>query len=112
MIPQSVLLRADHVISSSRGRGIRSRWLRRKPRGHQVDLECLYAPAWPENVADDPHILVAAEAMVVALAKSVKVDRHGRGVVGGCERHRLTAKVNPQDSALDDQRRLWDGWRL
>ena len=90
----------------------RALWFRRVPRGHQVDLECLDPPAWPENEADDPHVLVPAEPGVVALTKAVKVDRNGRGVVGRSQRQRLAAKVNPKDPAFDDQRRLPYGRRL
>jgi putative ABC transport system substrate-binding protein len=64
--------------------GFGSRRLRRKPRGHQVDLKCLYATAWPENEAHDPHILVPAEPLIVALTNAMKVDRNGRSVVGWC----------------------------
>ena len=42
----------------------------------------------------------------------MKIDRHSWGIVGGRQRHGLVPKVDPKDSALDDQRRLRDGWRL
>src|SRR5262245_47011626 len=89
-----------------------SRWLSWKPRAHQVDLECLNPTAWSENESDDSNVLVSSESVVVALSNAVKVDRNGRSVVGGCQRHRLAAKVNPKDSAFDDQRRFWYGRRL
>ena len=77
-----------------------------------VEFECLDPAAWPENEADDPHVLVPAKPVIVALTNAVKVDRNGWGVVGRCQRHRLAAKVNPKDPAFDDQRRLRYGGRL
>ena len=86
--------------------------LHRIPRSHQVELEGLDAAAWPENVADYPHVLVPAESGVLALRKTSQIDRDGRSAVGRCQRHRLAAKVDPKDPAVDDQRRLWHGARL
>ena len=68
--------------------------------------------ARPENEADDPHVLVPTESLVVALTKPVKINRDGRAAVGRCQRQRLAAKVNPKDPAFDDQWRLRHGWRL
>jgi hypothetical protein len=84
----------------------------RVPRAHQVELERLDPTAWPENEADDPHVLVPAESMVVALTKAVEVDRDGGAAVGRCQLQCLAAKVNPKDPAFDDQRRLRHGRRL
>jgi hypothetical protein len=89
-----------------------SGWLHWIPRGHQVDLECLDPTAWPENGSDDPHVLVSSKSVVVALTDAVKVDGNSRAVVGRCQRHQLAAKVNPNDPAFDDQRRLPYGRRL
>ena len=50
----------------------RALWLDRIPRAHQVDLECLDPTARPENEADDPHVLIAAESLVMALWNVVK----------------------------------------
>src|SRR4030095_9301546 len=61
----------------------------RIPRGHQVDLECLDPTARPENEADDPHVLVPTEALVVALTKTVNVDRDGRAAGGRGQRQGL-----------------------
>src|SRR6266478_8453326 len=60
----------------------------RIPRAHQVELECLDPTARPENEADDSHVLVPMQSLVVALTNAVKVDRDGRGAVGRCQRQR------------------------
>src|SRR5262245_46729077 len=87
-------------------------WHRRIPRGHQVELEGLDSGTRPEDVADDPHVLVASESVVIALRKTSQIDGDGRRAVGRRQRHRLAAEIDPQDAAVDDQRQLLYGRRL
>src|SRR6266571_610963 len=111
-LPCSAKFNRDRDIAVLIGSASRAQWFRRKPRGHSVEFECLDPAAWPENEADDPHVLVPAESMVVALTNAVKVDRDRRAAVGRFKHHHLVSKVNPKDPALDDQRLLWHGRRL
>src|SRR5262249_35475533 len=86
-------------------------WHRRIPRGHQVELEGLDSGTRPADVADDPHVLVASEAVVGRAGKTDEIDGDGRRAVGRRQRHRLAAEIDPQDAAVDDQPRLLYGRR-
>src|SRR5215470_4709972 len=84
----------------------------RIPRRHQVELERLDPAARPEYVADDSHVLVSTESLVVALRQTTQVDRDRRCPVGRRQGHRLAAEIDPEHPAVDDQRRLWNRRRL